>query len=100
MGSLSASEVGVGCVLGGMVPVREAWQCFWTGGGGRSAFMERARGMCGSAQLPCFVIAVHCAVCLGNIKLPVLCVCVCVHVQDLPWTRRAPDARPSMSEPT
>lgn len=46
-------------------------------GGSRSAFMERARGMCGSAQLPCFVIAVHCAVCLGNIKLPVLCVFMC-----------------------
>lgn len=43
--------------------------------------MVQARGMFGSAQLSCFVMAEHCAVCVSNIRLPVLC----VHVQDLPW---------------
>lgn len=87
VGRLSANEVaaaGEGSVFGGMVPVREAWRCFGASveGGGQSAFMEQARGMWGSAQLPCFVIAVHCAASLSNIKLPVLC----AHMQDLPWT--------------
>lgn len=44
MGSLSAFEEGVGCVLGGMVPVREAWQCF--GGGGRRGDGEGRRAIC------------------------------------------------------
>lgn len=50
--------------------------------------MEQARGMFGSAQLPCSVTAVLRAVCPGRIKLPVLC----VHVQDLPRISGGPDA--------
>lgn len=43
--------------------------------------MAQARGMCVRAQLPCFVMAVRCAVSPGNIKPPVLC----VRIRDLPW---------------
>lgn len=34
--------------------------------------MKKNRGLCGLAQLPCYVIAVDCAACLSNIKLPLL----------------------------
>lgn len=82
-GSLSACELGQGgqgeCA-GKYGACKWRLAVSWRAAGG-SAFMEQVRGMCGSAQLPCFVIVVHCAVCLSNIKLPVLC----VHVQDLPW---------------
>lgn len=51
------------------------------------------------AQLPCFVMAVHCAVHPGNIKLPVLC----IKLQDRPWISDSPvptDAAPGANKPT
>lgn len=78
-----------------MYPVGDAWQGFSEGGvggvgrlgggegrdGGGRAVSFNLEGQRNVAQLPCFVMAVLCAVHPGNIKLPVLC----IKLQDLPW---------------
>lgn len=85
VGRLSASESYVSCRrrLAGFQ--RGQGLAGWEVGGHRGGIwgavnfhLEAKRNV---AQLPCFVMAVHCAVHPGNIKLPVLC----IKLQDLPW---------------